>query len=217
MSKYILKFEKDDSVKFVSHLDLIRVFDRAMRRAELPMGYSAGFNPHPLMTFAHPLGVGVASCAELVEITTSEHVEPHIFKERLNKKMPQGFIVRDIMEIDGKNNFASLKSADYAIKIEGEFPKEGLEAFFKMLTEIKVNKKTKRGITETDIKPFVLEFKEIDKGMLNVRLKAGAENLKPELLIEGLEKYIPSFKAERVLILRTQLLDENGEALFRTV
>ena len=197
MSKYILKFEKDDSVKFVSHLDLIRVFDRAMRRAELPMGYSAGFNPHPLMTFAHPLGVGVASCAELVEITT-----------------PDGFKIAAVKEIEGKNNFASLKSADYAIKIEGEFPKKGLEKSFHRLKEIVVDKKTKRGIAQTDIKPFVLGFKEIEPGMLNVRLKTGAENLKPELLVKGLETYISEFKADRILILRTCLLDENDEPLY---
>lgn len=214
MSKYILKFEKDDSVKFVSHLDLIRVFDRAMRRAELPMGYSAGFNPHPLMTFAHPLGVGVASCAELVEITTAEHVESDEFKNRLNEKLPSGFKIVSVKEIEGKNNFASLKSADYAIKIEGEFPKEGLEKHFRGLKEIVVDKKTKRGIAQTDIKPFVLGFKEIEPGMLNVRLKTGAENLKPELLVKGLETYISKFKADRTLILRTCLLDENDEPLY---
>ena len=213
MSKYILKFEKDDCVKFVSHLDLIRVFDRAMRRAGLPMGYSVGFNPHPLMTFAHPLGVGIASCAELVEITTAEYVEPEEFKNRLNEKLPEGFKIVGVKEIEGKNNFASLKSADYAIRIEGKFPPDGLESRFRGLKEILVDKKTKRGITETDIKPFVLEFKEIEPGMLNVRLKTGAENLKPELLVTGLEKYIPEFTAERVLILRTCLLDDKGNSL----
>lgn len=215
MSKYILKFEKDDSVKFVSHLDLIRVFDRAMRRAKLPMGYSQGVNPHPLMTFAHPLGVGVASCAELVEMTTSEQVEPLVLKEGLNAVMPSGFEITAVKEIEGKNNFARLNSADYAIRIEGELPDGSLERHFRGLAEIKVDKKTKSGVKETDIKPFILRFKEVAPGMLNVRLKTGAENLKPELLITGLEKYIPGFKPERVLILRTCLLDGEGEPLFQ--
>ena len=214
MSKMIIKFEKDDCVKFVSHLDLIRVFDRAMRRAELPMGYSQGFNPHPLMTFAHPLGVGVASCGELLEMTLAQEVKPEIFKLRLNEKMPEGFKITDVKEIEGKNNFARLALADYAIKIEGSFPEKSLEECFKALTDIVVDKKTKSGVKETDIKPFVADFREIEKGMLNVRLKTGAENLKPELLVQGLAKYVEGFVPERVLILRTELLDGEGNPLF---
>lgn len=214
MSKMILKFEKDDCVKFVSHLDLIRVFDRAMRRAGLPMGYSQGFNPHPLMTFAHPLGVGVASCGELMEMTLAERVEPEIFKLRLNEKMPEGFKVVEVREIEGKNNFAKLALADYAIKIEGEFPQKSLEEVFCSLSTMVMDKKTKSGVKETDIKPFVVSFREIEKGMLNVRIKTGAENLKPELLVQGLEKYAEGFRPERVLILRTELLDGEGTPLF---
>lgn len=214
MSKMIIKFEKDDCVKFVSHLDLIRVFDRAMRRAKLPMEYSQGFNPHPLMTFAHPLGVGVASCGELLEMTLAESVEPDIFKLKLNENMPVGFKIVEVREIEGKNNFAKLALADYAIKIEGEFPKTSMEDAFKALPSMIVDKKTKSGVKETDIKPFVAGFREIEKGMLNVRLKTGAENLKPELLVQGLAKYVEGFKPERVLILRTELLDGEGKPLF---
>ncbi len=214
MSKMIIKFEKDDCVKFVSHLDLIRVFDRAMRRAELPMGYSQGFNPHPLMTFAHPLGVGVASCGELLEMTLAEKVEPEIFKLRLNEKLPVGFKITEVREIEGKNNFAKLTFADYAIKIEGELPGKTLEECFRAIPEMVVDKKTKSGVKETDIKPFVAFLREIEPGMLNVRLKTGAENLKPELLVQGLAKYVEGFKPERVLILRTELLDGDGTPLF---
>lgn len=214
MSKMIVKFEKDDCVKFVSHLDLIRLFDRAMRRARLPMGYSMGFNPHPLMTFAHPLGVGIASCGELLEMTLAEPVEPEEFKNRLNEKMPEGFKITEVKEIEGKNNFAKLTFADYAIKIEGEFPQKSLEEAFYGISEMIVDKKTKSGIKQTDIKPFVASFREIETGMLNVRLKTGAENLKPDLLVCGLEKYVPEFKPERVLILRTELLDGEGNPLF---
>lgn len=214
MSKYILKFEKDDCVKFVSHLDLIRVFDRGMRRAQLPMGYSQGFNPHPLMTFAHPLGVGVASCAELVEITTAEHIEKEVFKEKLNAVLPEGIKILDIKEIEGKNNFAKLTLADYAIRIEGILPEGSLEDEYRKNSTLVMDKKTKSGVKQTDIKPFIISFKEVEKGMLNVRLKTGAENLKPELLVTALEKYVPSFSPERTLILRTELLDGEGNPLF---
>ena len=214
MNKYILRFEKDDCVKFVSHLDLIRVFDRAMRRAQLPMGYSQGFNPHPLMTFAHPLGVGVASCGELMEMTLAEPVEEEMFRLRLNEHMPTGFKITSIKAIEGKNNFARLTLADYAIRIEGEFPEKSLEESFAELPEMVMDKKTKSGIKQTDIKPFVKKFRQVEKGMLNVCIKTGAENLKPELLVQGLARYIDGFKPERVLILRTELLDAEGIPLF---
>ncbi len=206
MIKYILKFEKEDIVKFVSHLDIIRVFDRAMRRAELPLGYSQGFNPHPLMTFAHPLGVGVASIGELMEMTLSEEIPTEVLIKGINSQLPQGFKVLEAKKIEGKNNFATLTYADYAIKAEGCIP-DNMETALRSLKEILVDKKTKSGIKETDIKSFVKSFKQIEKGMFNVRLKTGAENLKPELLINGLEKYVDNFKTERVLILRTELLD----------
>lgn len=214
LSKYIIKFHKADSVKFVSHLDLIRVFDRAMRRAQLPMGYSAGFNPHPLMTFAHPLGVGISSVAELLEMQTAEPVDTEFFKETLGKHMPSGFEIEDIKEIPGKNNFASLSLADYEIEIEGEFPQKSLETLFNEMQTMVVDKKTKSGVKETDIKPFVADFKEIEKGKYTARLKTGAENLKPELFVSGLSKYIDGFEPSRVVILRTCLLNEKGQPLF---
>ena len=213
MSKYILKFEKADSVKYVSHLDLIRVFDRAMRRAQLPMGYSQGFNPHPLMTFAHPLGVGVSSIGELVEITTAEHLQEKEFLNRLQEFMPVGFKLIDIKEIEGKNNFARLTSADYKINIEGKFPESDLVKSFNKLKEILIDKKTKSGIKETDIRPFILSF-EGNMGVYMARLKTGAENLKPELFLKALEKYIPDFSPEWVQILRVQLNDGEGNSLF---
>ena len=214
MSKYILRFEKEDSVKFVSHLDLIRVFDRAMRRAGLPMGYSQGFNPHPLMTFAHPLGVGIASECELLEMTLASEIPAETLKDELNKTLPQGFKILKAVLIEGKNNFSTLGFADYAIKLEGEFPKENLENIFRGFSELVVDKKTKSGIKKTDIKPFVIKFKEIEKGMLNVRLKTGAENLKPDLLVTALQEYIPELIVKRALILRTCLLNQQEEPLF---
>ncbi len=214
MSKYIIKFNKGESVKFVSHLDIIRVFDRAMRRACLPMGYSQGFNPHPLMTFAHPLGVGVSSICELVEMTLREEMPVEEFKERLSAKMPAGFEIVDIKKIEGKNNFATLALADYAIRIEGDLPKKSLEEVFKGAKEIVVPKKTKSGVKDTDIKPFVIGFKQVEPGMLNVRIKTGAENLKPDLLVKSLEMLEPELKVSGVTILRTELLNTEGEPLF---
>ncbi|MDP4119112.1 MAG: TIGR03936 family radical SAM-associated protein [Bacillota bacterium] len=217
MSKYILKFHKGEGVKYVSHLDIIRVFDRAVRRANLPMEYSGGFNPHPMMTFANSLGVGVASIGELVEITMQSHITEEEFKTRLNEKLPEGFEIEAVKELEGKNNFARLALADYIIRIEGEFPEKSLEEIFNGLPHIIVEKKTKSGVRETDIKPLVADFKETEKGVLGVCIKTGAENLKPELLVRGLEKYEEGFKTDKVVIMRTALLDEQGEPLFENL
>ena len=75
MNDYYLTYKRGDSIKYVSHLDFVRVFGRAFRRAELPIAYSEGFNPHPLLTFALPLSVGYTSECELMEFVMEKEME----------------------------------------------------------------------------------------------------------------------------------------------
>ena len=211
--KCLIKFYKKEQVKYVSHLDILRVFDRAMRRAHLPLGYSHGFNPHPLMTFAHPLGVGIASVGELAEFTMGQKVPEEEFQSQLNAVLPEGFSVEAVRYFEGKNNFASLAGAEYQIKLAGEFPDDSLTERFSLLPEMPMEKRTKSGVKETDIKPFVLRFEEKETGNFNVILKTGAVNLKPELFIAGLETYMPGLVIDSYAIVRICLLDDKLQPL----
>ena len=105
-SNYYLRYERDERVKYVSHLDFVRVFGRAIRRAHIPVAYSEGFNPHPLLGFALPLSVGYTSECEIIEITLSEEMAPEELKERLNDVLPDG--IRILSAHEGKSNMKKL-------------------------------------------------------------------------------------------------------------
>ena len=85
-----MKFLKDEEVKYISHLDLMRTFQRAMRRAKIPMVYSAGFNPHPEMSFAQALSLGIASVGEYLDIKTKDNINIRELKDKLNNVLPTG-------------------------------------------------------------------------------------------------------------------------------
>ena len=83
-----VKFIRGEEIKFISHLDLMRVFERALRRSEIPVAYSKGFNPHPQMVFGLPLSVGVTSQCEYADFKIEDNIEPNEFIQRLNDNLP---------------------------------------------------------------------------------------------------------------------------------
>ncbi len=89
-SRYRLTFSKGEEVKYISHLDLMRSLERALRRADLPLDYSLGFNPRPKISIAAPLAVGVTGTAELMDVILYRPVDPQSLLERLNASLPGG-------------------------------------------------------------------------------------------------------------------------------
>ena len=118
--RIIASFYKHEQVMFVSHLDMQRLFQRAFRRADLPLAYSNGFNPHPLLSFATALSVGYTSDCEYFDVMLSEYVSPAEFKRRVNAVLPQGVHIVDA--VDAGEFKASLtplmRSAEYDIELE---------------------------------------------------------------------------------------------------
>ena len=147
MNDYYLTYKRGDSIKYVSHLDFVRVFGRAFRRAELPIAYSEGFNPHPLLTFALPLSVGYTSECELMEFVMEKEMETEEIKEKLQKAMPIGIEITEVCK--GKTRMKKLDNALYVVKAEN-LPDDLSE--FLSLDSILIEKKTKSGIKEADIR-----------------------------------------------------------------
>jgi len=204
MGKYIIKFSKDEKVKFVSHLDTVRLFGRTMRRAGITMSMSQGFNPHPIMTFANPIGIGISSSAELALIGVDEEISPKDLAITLNKHLPGGFKVLAAKKEFAKSPFTALTFAEYKINFVGDIANP---ATLLDMPEIIMPKKTKSGVKDTDIKPFIRSiFTEGQTVFATVR--CGETNLKPELLVEALGKYTDSH-IEEYTTERTALLDEN--------
>ena len=161
------------------------MFGRAIRRAHIPIAYSEGFNPHPILGFALPLSVGYTSECEILELALSEDVKPDVVMEKLNAVLPEG--VRITAAFPGKSRMKKLRYALYIVYPDN-MP-ESIDEFL-LLKEIFIEKKTKSGIKETDIRPDIKDIK-IKDDRIEMVLSAGSmANLKPEVVINAINKYI---------------------------
>lgn len=196
-----VKFRRGDEVKFISHLDLMKVFERAIRRARLPIAYSQGFNPHPGMVFGLPLSVGVTSEAEYGDFElTDDGLSMNEFMERLNSQLPLGLEILSAKPRQTKQNImATISASEYIVVVGTELniDEKTFQAELKKFLsqkEIIVKKKTKSGIKDTDIRSMIfdVDFQLQPMGAFNIikftmLLSAGSKaNLKPELLVETL-------------------------------
>ncbi len=190
--KLRIKFSKQGPVKFVGHLDIMRYFQKAIRRADIDIKYSEGFSPHQVMSFAAPLGVGLTSNGEYMDIEVSSMADCQILMDQLNGTMAEGIQVTDcrILEERAKNAMSLVAAADYTLMFRKGKEPENMEDFFKGLLEfisqeqILTIKKTKKGEREVDLKASVYELSVTD-GTIFMKVSAGsANNLKPELVME---------------------------------
>lgn len=99
MQRLRLKFSRGEEMKYISHLDLMRCWQRALRRAEIPLAYSEGFSPHPRISLAAPLPIGVTSEAELMDITLQKAVSPYFLIQTLRKQLPPGIDILEVQQI----------------------------------------------------------------------------------------------------------------------
>lgn len=200
MSNYVFKYKKGEEVKYLSHLDFVRMLHRAIRRSQLPMTFSQGFNPHPIMTVAMPLSVGVTSDCEYMKIGFDKDFSGDELKDRLNKALPKGFEILATVKTEGKeHDFSKLDRAEYSIdaELENEYM-PNIEEFLSN-EKILVMKKSKSGVKEADIRPYIYDLRVTEtKGKiisLDMIVAAGNNyNLKPETVLEAIEKYQPEFK-----------------------
>lgn len=166
-----IKFIRGEEVKFISHLDLMKVFERAARRANIPIAYSQGFNPRAHLIFGLPLSVGVTSQTEYADIELSERLEPDGFMEKINKELPKGLKVLEAKIKQTKENImASISASAYEILISTSERTELAELenkiqIFLSKQEIVVKKEGKKGIKLLDIKTMIRDLKV--KNMMN--------------------------------------------------
>jgi radical SAM-linked protein len=219
MSNYVLKYARGEEVKYISHLDFVRMFHRAVRRSGLEMAFSQGFNPHPLMTVALPLSVGVTSDGEYMKIAFAKNYkEEHIISE-LNGALPAGFKILNAKQVEGKElDLTKIDRADYIVTAELENERvPDIQAFLENET-INVMKKSKSGVKEADVRPYIYKLKlEEEDGrliMLSMQLAAGSSyNLKPDTVLDAMEKYCEGVKVMFKSIHRVSMLCGDREYL----
>ena len=188
-----LKFSKVGPVKYVGHLDTMRLFQRAVKVAGIPVAYSQGFSPHSLVYFALPLAVGMQSTGEYMEIVTAEDIAPSIVKDNLNAVLVEGIRIEDAFKVGDKSDslMSLVQAADYEILIEkNEHITTALLESKLAQEELVIMKKGKAGIRPLDLKPMLMacEMKEVAEGiLLFVHVKAGSsQNLNPDLFVKAL-------------------------------
>ena len=183
-------------MKFIGHLDIMRYFQKAIRRAEIPIAFTSGYSPHMIMSCANPLGVGLTSDGEYFDIELTESIASKEAVRRLNEQMVDGMEIVSFVQIpdDKKSKGMSIVAgADYLSSVKnGSLPEdlaEKLEAFYAQ-NEICVVKKTKKSEKEVDIRPMIYKL-ECRNGGIYMRVAAGSvQNLKPELVTEAFVRYL---------------------------
>ena len=165
--KIRLRFSKYNTMKYIGHLDMLRYFQKAFRRAKVPMKYSEGFNPHPIMSFAAPLGVGITSEGEYMDIEVTENIDLKELIDALNEQMVEGVDVLSAKVLDDhtKKAMAAVSGATYYVYLKNKSDaflnmdiSSVVSDFYHKQDEIFVVKKTKKGEKEINIKPFVFEL-----------------------------------------------------------
>ena len=134
-----VRFCRGEEVKFISHLDIMRLWQRAFHRAGVALAYSEGFSPHPRISLAAPLPIGVTSEAELMDIFDTRWVSPHFFTKAVSQQLPTGIEILQVYQI--ALNLPSLQSqiryAEYSVEVETEKEKKDIETALASLLSLK--------------------------------------------------------------------------------
>ena len=217
--KVRIKFAKQGAMKFIGHLDIMRYFQKAVKRAGLDAAYSEGFSPHMIMSFAAPLGVGITSEGEYFDLELKTPVSSKEAVERLNRVMVEGMEVLSVREVpEGKKGKAMslVAAADYLVSFRegmepGENWKEKVPAFIEQ-QEIRILKKTQKNEKDVDIKPYRYKM-EIRGESIFLKLAAGSvKNTKPELVMEAFFPFCgQEFQPSSLLIHRMEVYGDLGE------
>ncbi len=206
--KVRVKFRKYGPIRFIGHLDVMRFFQKCIRRAELDIAYSAGFSPHQIMSFAAPLGVGLESNGEYMDIELTTVTNSQDMMARLNAASVPGIEIIGMKELpEGAGNaMASVAAAGYTIRF-----REGRKLSFDVVAklpefmaqeQILITKETKKSTLEVDLKPGIYEFQVNEDGSLYLLVDASsAGNIKPATVIEAMANMFGESLQENALLI----------------
>lgn len=192
--KIRIKFAKEGTMKFIGHLDIMRYFQKVMRRADVDIRYSEGFSPHQIMSFAAPLGVGLESRGEYVDIEVLSTDSSKEMLRRINENMVEGMEALSYRALpdDAGNAMSLVAAADYEVRFREGYEPEDLEAFFAGIPEflkkeeILFLKKTKKGEKEINIRPQIYQMEARPDHKIFLQIATGsAANLKPDAVLRA--------------------------------
>lgn len=218
--KIRIKYAKTGVLRYIGHLDVMRYFQKAIRRAGLDVAYSQGYSPHQLITFAAPLGLGVTSEGEYFDADMNSVTTSADMVKRLNQTMVPGMEVKAVVALHegAKTAMAVVAGSDYLISFrEGYVQPEAflsrVEDFYAQDT-IEVLKVTKTKEVMMDIKPFIYDIHVCEDNIYMLLSTGSVDNIKPELVMEAMCEFLNidyqkmAFQVHR---LETYMRNEKGE------
>lgn len=211
-----LLFSKNGRAKYISHLDLMRTFQRAFQRADLTIKHTEGFNPHPFISILLPLSTGFSSQCEILEFQLLDDIAPEEVSERLNAVLPEGILVDTCYE--GGRKAKEMTYVDYRLTMEYEndIPTDAAAAWKEMLGReslevVKKSKKAKSGETVVDIVKLVRSFSvTLDSASIVLETRISAQNpgLNPQLLLTAFCREYPDLAPDFIGYHRLAVLDK---------
>ena len=212
MYRLRIRFKRGEEIKFISHLDIIRLWQRALRRAGIDLAYSEGFNPHPRISLAVPLALGITSEAELMDVFISKHISPHSFTALVSRQLPSGIEILQVYHI--APTLPSLQSqvryTEYMVKVEEEAKSNVEAAIASLLAKEHLPWQHQRdtGPKSYDLRALIddlwLDSWHNAFGIIGMRLRCSSSGSgRPEQVIKALGLGEPSSINRTRLILKT--------------
>lgn len=191
--QFRFQFSRGDELKFIGHLDILRLFERAFKRSHLPVAHSQGFNPRPQIVFGQPMPLGLTSEGEFADVELVGGHDPAAFLKTMNDALPPGIRVLDAKEKKNPSNLmGQISAARYRVCFTAPDGLDLQKLIEKVLAAdiIPVLKKTKSGEQEKNIRPFIYELAVVSHdscGCFEVLLGAGQnDNIRPDLFLSGI-------------------------------
>lgn len=213
-------FEKMGNARYISHLDLMRVFQRAFKRAGLPLTHTQGFNPRASVSIALPLSLGVESQCELLDFDLETPIECGEIREKLNAALIDGVRIREVYEQGQKLKNLALLQSRLVLEYDRQIPDDVEEQIQNLFSqpELIVEKKGKNGITHQNIISMLrsLVVKKLSNSEVEITALHSCQNpsLNPMQLPAAIVKYLPGLSPDYVRCFREELFDTN-ETIFR--
>ncbi|MEA5142319.1 MAG: TIGR03936 family radical SAM-associated protein [Oscillibacter sp.] len=216
MSKLRLLFIKEAQASYISHLDLMRTFQRVFPRTELDIRHSQGFHPHPIMSIVLPLPVGQSSDCELLDFEVTQDTDGAGIAEKLNGGLPSGLRALSCYESTRPVRELALVRADVEMEYDAGVPEGAAEQLKELFARpsLVIEKRTKRKeLAEVDVAPMLHSLTlEAGEKVLLARVTVMAQNpgLNPQLLGKVIEKKLPALTPDFIRVRRRELLDADG-------
>jgi len=211
MQRLRITFSRAEEVKYISHLDLMRLWERALRRAAIPMAYSQGFSPHPKISLTAPLAIGVTSDGEVMDILLQKRVSPYFFIKVVSEQLPSGIGILGVEQVSltAPSLQSQVREAEYRVEVEADGGVDKVEAalrFFLAKEHIPWQHQRDTGVRRYDLRPLVHRLWLIgwqeSRCTLGMRLRTDSRGTgRPEQVVAAL-----GFPQRPISIHRTRLV-----------